>query len=116
MKILKPEFVREDKRGTLIQFATGNWKQGNILKINKGQSFGGHYHKKKKEIFYVIKGVIYVAVAHIENLYAMQVYSFKSGDMFFIEPYDEHTIGAKMNAILVELLSRPYSKEDNYSG
>ena len=50
MKILPLEFKRSDKRGSLIQvISSPGWQQLNHLKINKDNTFGGHYHKERTD-------------------------------------------------------------------
>lgn len=112
MKILKPEFERKDKRGRLIQIVTGDFKQLNFLEIKKGHKFGGHYHKKKREIFYVIKGEIQLETITEKGVEIITL--FKEGSCFLVEPYDKHIIVAEEDSLLVEVLSEPYSKNDTY--
>ena len=111
MKILKPEFIRKDKRGKLVQVSIGNWKQLNVLEVKKHNTFGGHYHKKKKELFYLIKGKIDLIILKKDHL---RVWDLEEGDCFLVEPYESHTVEALEDSILVEVLSKPYSEEDTY--
>ena len=115
MQKLDPEYVRIDKRGQLIQISSGVWKQINYLNIKKDKSFGGHYHKHKRELFYVIDGFISVTIVNMKNKQATKMY-FGGNKCFIIEPYEKHTIynEAEKDSRLIELLSKPYSKEDTY--
>ena len=111
MQRLNVEFVRNDERGMLIQVNTGEWKQVNYLLINKNQEFGGHYHKHKRELFYVIKGELNVQI--IDKKGGQNV-NLKSGECVLIEPYDIHTLFAVEDSEIVELLSEPFDKGDIY--
>ena len=113
MKILEPEFIRQDKRGVLLQLSTGDWKQCNILKIKKGYVFGNHYHRIKTELFYVLKGKIHLTIK--KKSYKTYTRICADNDCFLVEPYENHILEAKEDTVLVELLSHPYSKEDIYS-
>ena len=112
MRILKREFEREDTRGKLIQLITGDFKQLNVIEIKKGKTFGGHYHLKKEEFFYVIFGDIRV---QINNGYNQSMHYFTAGDCFLVEPFDRHIIEAlEEDVMIVEALSEPYSEDDVY--
>lgn len=109
MKQKKIEYCRKDERGELIQVNTGRWRQLNILKLKKGFSFGGHYHKLKEELFYIIKGEIKISIKNDGGTHSLLL---KSGDCFLVEPYDNHTLHALKDSIVVEALSKPYNSND----
>ncbi len=109
MQRLKVEYQRKEDRGTLTQVNTGEWKQLNILEIKKGNTFGGHYHKEKEELFYVIFGKVEFV---IENEQGTFTETLTKGDCLLTEPYDKHTLYALQDSTLVEVLSSSYSKED----
>lgn len=102
MKTLKPEYARNDKRGSLIQLPGS--KQTNILIIREGETFGGHYHKERTELFYVIFG--HLMMNKVRNLF--------SGDFIQIDPGDMHTFTAIKTTYVVELLSDPYNEKDTW--
>lgn len=112
MKVLEVEYRREDDRGSLIQVNTADWKQFNYLKINKGQVFGGHYHKHKTELFYLIRGKLAVEIIDKKG---GKDFILEAGEGVIIEPYDSHTLCALEDTEIAELLSKPYSKEDVYN-
>ena len=111
MKQLNIEYIRTDERGTLIQVSTGDWKQLNHLILKKGKMFGGHYHKHKKELFYMLGGKVMMKVEREGTLFHFELIT---GDSFLIEPLDKHTIYATEDSELMELLSQSYSSEDIY--
>lgn len=111
MKIHKAEFVRQDERGSLVQLATGLWKQINVLFIKRDNTFGGHFHKEKTELFVVMKGEIQVQITKKKR---GRVYHFKAGDSFIIEPLDKHTILAVEDSQMVELITEEYDIGDTY--
>lgn len=102
MQKLNVEFTRSDERGLLIQINTGEWKQINYLIINKGNEFGGHYHKYKQELFYLLRGKVKVNENDEVN----------PNECFLISPLEKHTIYAMENSELIELLSEPYDPKD----
>jgi quercetin dioxygenase-like cupin family protein len=99
------EYSRVDNRGKLIQpISWGNWKQLNILCINRKEVFGGHYHKIKTEFFYILSGRVWFNDMDLQ-----------SGDCLVIEPGDMHTIEAIEDSVIIELLSETYDKLDVYT-
>lgn len=111
MKILRAEYVRSDERGNLIQLITKNFKQLNILSIKHGNKFGGHYHKHKEEVFYVVSGWVDVVTTNVKTG-KPEKHTFLEGTMFLVEPYDIHTIIAVRDSVLVEALTEPYHEDD----
>jgi quercetin dioxygenase-like cupin family protein len=112
MKKEQVNYRREDERGSLVEISRGLWQQINHLTIKKGNSFGGHYHKYKKELFYLVKGEIEILIISDKG---GQKVGMKPGDALLIEPYDEHTIRAIEDSEIVELLSKPFSEEDTFT-
>ena len=110
MQIKKIDFQHKDKRGIFRQITSGNWKQLNILKINKGYSRGGHYHKKTKEFFYVLKGKIELGIIDMRTK-EETTYRFKRGCCFIVDLYESHTVKALTDSILVILLSKIYDSK-----
>lgn len=113
MKKLILEFRRADERGSLTQVNTGKWRQLNCLLIKKGETFGGHYHKHRIELFYCLRGSIRFKVENMLNK-DKKIFYFKTGDCLLIEPFDKHTLYAREDTEIVELLNKPYDKEDSY--
>lgn len=111
MQKLNVEYIRSDARGSLVQINTGEWKQANYLSINKGYSFGGHYHRHKKELFYLLSGKIKMC---IEGTGLIHTFDVSENECFLVEPFETHTIEATEKSVLLEMLSQPYSKEDVY--
>lgn len=83
IKIIKPDFIFEDERGTLVQLVHEGYKQINVVTSKAGFERGNHYHKLNREGFYVIEGsfTLEVRAGGIS-----ESHEFKKGDMFIIEP------------------------------
>lgn len=113
MRTLKPEYTRQDERGRLVQIVSGLWKQVNLLDIKKGNKFGNHYHKTKEEIFYIVRGHIFLEIYNVKYEETLNKH-FVTGQMFIVSPYDKHTLEAMEDTIIVEVLSEKYSEEDTY--
>lgn len=85
--ILKPDFKFDDQRGSLVQLVHKGYKQFNVVTTHAGVFRGGHYHKLNREAFYVISGEFQLL---LDKDGIHEEYTFKTGDMFEIEPYVLH--------------------------
>ncbi len=87
IEILKPDFVFEDGRGTLVQLVHEGYRQINVVTSKAGVERGNHFHKLNREGFFVVEGSFLLTVSldgKEEN------YEFRKGDMFIINPYVMH--------------------------
>jgi len=112
MQIKKIDFQHKDQRGILRQIISGNWKQLNILEVKKGYSRGGHYHKKTKEFFYILKGKVELGIIDMRTK-EESTYRFKRGDCFIVDLYESHTVKALTDSILVILLSKIHDPKNS---
>jgi len=113
------DYSRKDLRGTLTQVNNKfPVKQVNILELNRGSIFGGHYHKQKKELFYVVSGMVVLTICSMKGgpgYRESTSYTFFPGEAFVVEPYDSHTLFAPHGkVVVVELLSKPFSEHDTF--
>ena len=68
MIIEKPNFEFEDSRGIFKEIIRGDeWKELNYAIRYKGVNSGNHYHKKTKELFYVIDGECSVLIKNVKD-------------------------------------------------
>ena len=110
MQRLNVEYIRSDERGSLIQISSGKWEQINYLILNKNKVLGGHYHKHKTELFCVIKGIVNVAIYKTNK--PSEIFDMKPYDCVLVEPYESHYFTGIEDSLIIELLSKPYSKDD----
>ncbi|MBQ3007877.1 MAG: cupin domain-containing protein [Clostridia bacterium] len=96
--IIKPDFVFEDERGSLIQLVHEGYKQINVVTSKAGVERGRHYHKLNREGFYVVEGSFTVEARLGEKT---ETHLFGKGDMFIIEPYVIHTFDYHEDSVLV---------------
>src|SRR3990167_1262013 len=111
MQRVKAEYIREDKRGRLIQVSTGIWRQVNYIFIRAGERFGEHYHKHKEELFFIIRGICEVSITNTKTKREFKS-TFRDGECFLIKPFENHTLFAFQDTEMIELLSSPFSKKD----
>lgn len=98
IKIIKPDFVFEDERGTLTQLIHEGYTQINVVTSKAGVERGNHYHALNKEGFYVVEGAFLLEASLGEK---KEAYEFKKGDMFIIEPNVMHRFVYREDTLLV---------------
>lgn len=103
IKIIKPDFVFEDERGSLVQLVRDGYKQINVVTSKAGVERGRHYHALNREGFYVVEGAFNVEAKLGEKT---ERYGFKKGDMFIIEPNVIHTFDYLEDSTLVAFYDR----------
>jgi mannose-6-phosphate isomerase-like protein (cupin superfamily) len=75
--------------------------------IKSGTEIGDHYHKKKDEIFYLLKGSGTVTLGDL-------TYSFQEDTSIFIPRKQNHSFKLKKGSILLGAATKPYDPEDVY--
>ncbi|MEE1011317.1 MAG: cupin domain-containing protein [Acutalibacteraceae bacterium] len=98
IKIIKPDFVFEDERGTLTQLIHEGYNQINVVTSKAGVERGNHYHALNREGFYVVDGS-FLLEATLNG--KSESYQFKKGDMFIIEPNVMHRFVYLEDTVLV---------------
>jgi len=111
IEILKPDFINNSERGTLLQLVHDGWKQVNVVKYHKGVVSGGHYHKYNVECFFVVSGRIHLTVWKDES--EKEEYDFQTRDMFKIDSYVFHTFVYQEDSILVALYDNGVELDEN---
>lgn len=87
---LEADFYHEDARGTICQLLHTQNAQVNYLFTRKSAKRGCHYHKRNKEIFYVIEGRACLTSYPAGNKDETQTSYFQAKDMFLVEPFTVH--------------------------
>lgn len=114
IRILEPDFVFSDDRGTLVQMVREGYRQVNYILSHAGVVRGGHYHRLNREMFYVISGEFELTVwpAGQGGDGDVERYTFGAGSMFEIPEdvvhsfrYNEETALVSMYTKGVELAS-----------
>ncbi len=100
--IAKPDFIFENEAGSLKQLVHEGWKQINVITSVANAVRGNHYHKFNQEGFYVVKGSFKL---ELRKDTVHEIYTFRTGDMFFIAPYVFHTFEYLEDTILVSMYS-----------
>ena len=108
LKILSPEFIHSDERGSLTQLVSGGYSQINIVVSESGVTRGGHYHKACREAFYIIEGAVKVTA---ESGGEITEGIFRRGDFFEIYPHTAHEMYFPERCIMAVLYDKPVETE-----
>lgn len=103
IKIIKPDFIFEDERGTLTQLVHEGYSQINVVTSKAGVERGNHYHALNREGFYVVEGA-FLLEASLDG--KNESHEFRKGDMFIIEPYVMHRFVYREDTVLVAFYDR----------
>lgn len=86
------------------------WKEMNYFSCKKGCTRGGHYHKKTKELFFIIQGLCEVRIINIKTNKKVK-FMAKEKDIFIVEPFEAHYIKAARDSKIVTNLDKPHNAE-----
>ncbi|MCI8512967.1 MAG: cupin domain-containing protein [Lachnospiraceae bacterium] len=103
--ILKPNFVFEDERGSLIQLVRAGYAQVNVITSTADSLRGGHYHKKNEEAFYILDGELRLEVYKLGEREVRESYVFAAKDMFQIPRCVVHSFYFTKPTTLVSMYS-----------
>lgn len=82
--------------------------------LNKGKGFyrGGHYHEKKIEHLYVVKGVLRVQLVDLDS-FEKSEFILNEGQRVTIFPLCAHRFTADQDAQVIEYYNCKYEKDDD---
>ena len=110
-KLLTPDFVVTNPKGTLAQLCHEGWTQVNVLSSPAGSARGNHYHKENLECFYVVSGQIKVVFTTIDKRESEERV-FNQGEMFAIFPDVVHSLESVTDTVMVALYDKGVEKEN----
>ena len=111
IKILSPEII---KKGWGYEKVICNNEEfcGKILHFNEGNKFSFHFHVKKREVFYVLKGVLELTtINYLDG--TKYSYTFREGDIIEIDRLVPHQIYAVRDVDIIEISSH-HEDSDSY--
>lgn len=85
---------------------------GKLLYFNAGSKFSDHFHIKKRESFFVLKGFLVLSYRNLANGQVESV-NLKVGDVVEIPRCCPHQITAKEDSVIIEV-STPHEDSDSY--
>lgn len=110
MRRLKAYFKHSDNRGILIEICREIiWRQLNFFTLKRGSWRGGHYHKRTRELFFIIEGRCRIEIINIKTGRKYQFIA-KEKDILLVEPYESHRVTAMEDSKVAAYLTIPHSK------
>lgn len=104
---------RSDRRGSFMGLINqGNWKEVNLASTNAGEMRGGHFHKKTREIIFLLRGEAEVELKDVRNPEKGERLTLKQGEGVEIEPYTLHTLKYLQDSEQVALLTERFEPSD----
>jgi quercetin dioxygenase-like cupin family protein len=85
---------------------------GKLLEFDSGSKFSMHYHIKKRESFYVLKGFLVLTFFNLENA-DMKSQNLLEGQVIEIPRNVPHQIEAKEDSVIIEI-STHHEDSDSY--
>lgn len=102
---IKP-FKHEDDRRILTEWISNSEvRTCKILEVKQDSVLGNHYHNKKVDTFYLLKGYGTYKIGDEEGI-------MYEGKCLRAEIGQPHTFSLRAGSILLESASTPYDKED----
>ena len=113
IRIFEPDFQFSDERGQLIQLVHEGYKQVNYIFSYAGEFRGGHYHRRNKELFYIIGGKLELKVWPVgkADCKYSECYIFGTGDMFEIPENIVHSFYFLETTSLISLYTNGVESE-----
>lgn len=104
MKKFRPTRLQEDERGGFFAITRENWAEVNFIETEAGQMRGNHFHKRTRELFFIIAGEIEVTIL---SLHTNDRHEFElcKGDLLLVEPFEVHIFRTKTRSEWLNMLS-----------
>jgi len=83
-----------------------------LFEIRRGFVRGNHYHQKKEEIFYIVRGKLKALFMDMDSLQRKEKI-LKKGDKIRIKPFCGHMFHGLEDTLVVEYSPQIYEIEDN---
>lgn len=107
--ILHTDFEHADERGKLIQLVHEGYQQVNVLISGQGMLRGAHYHRLRREAFYVVSGsAVFTFTAGEQS----ETVLFRPGEFFAVEPNVVHSLYFPEGCVMVQLYDLPVELPD----
>jgi dTDP-4-dehydrorhamnose 3,5-epimerase-like enzyme len=104
---------RKDSRGSFQGLINkGNWREVNFASTYAGEMRGGHFHKKTREIIFLVRGEAEVELKDVRNPEKGEKFILQQGEGIEIEPYILHTIKYLQESEQIALLNQPFDPSE----
>lgn len=106
---MKKMYKHEDERRILTEVIKDEeFRSLKVIVAKDKCNIGGHYHKDKKETFYLVKGRGSHKLGILTSL-------FNEGDFIEVEPGLRHEFWLEEGSILIGTASKPFDANDEHT-
>ena len=103
---LDPYMSHSDERGLFTGITRQPWAEINFVETAAGQIRGDHYHRETKELFFIVSGEIHIRIRDVRTGVEKD-FTASAGDIFVVEPYENHVFETRTKAAWINMLSKP---------
>lgn len=110
--ILSPTHVREDERGSFIEFLNGQ-RVANVScgKMRKGAVMGNHYHKKTSVYFFLVSGSAAIINLNVQTK-KRESFSLHKNEGTVFNPFVSHAIEFRQDSTFIMAKTRAYNAKN----
>jgi len=102
-----------DNRGAFYGLVnTGNWKETNVIKTNKGEIRGNHYHKETDEVIFMLSGKAKVLLIDVKNPTDTTEIILDEMEGIIIQPYTLHKFEYLEKSIHIAFLNKAFDPKN----
>jgi dTDP-4-dehydrorhamnose 3,5-epimerase-like enzyme len=104
----------DEERGEFVQISyRENIGHLAFFQIREGFNRGSHYHEKKEEVFYVVRGRIRATFRDLSNG-ETEEHILIRGQKIYVKPRCAHIFHGLEDTLVIEYSPQFYDKTDNY--
>lgn len=116
IELLDSYSQQKDLRGSFFGIVNKiQWEEINLIHSYRGSKRGGHFHKKSKELFFILEGKIEIKYKKVisKNKYGeLKKLTVKKNDIFIIHENIHHEFKMIEKSTWINALSKKYDKEN----
>ena len=106
---VKSYMVNRDDRGGMIGVVnSGEWREVNYVTTKQGAVRGNHYHKRCRELVFVIEGRVHVTLSNARASDERRQLTLVSGEGVVLDPYTLHAMTYEEDTTQISLLDHPF--------
>jgi mannose-6-phosphate isomerase-like protein (cupin superfamily) len=105
--------VHEDARRAISEFNTDDWGFSvQQFRIKEKIPLGNHYHKRKDEIFVILKGSGHVILQKVGESKVKETILLKTGSVIYVPKNMAHTFVLEPDSEMICFSTKAFDKDD----
>lgn len=106
------QLVHTDSRRAIFEFNGQSFSFQKFIISDGSKPVGNHFHKRKKETFFILEGGGIVALCPQNDLSKKEVFKVSAGTIIYIEQEIAHTFWLESGTVMVNFSSMPFDQND----